>query len=362
MDNALRNLSVVEVYHRIESYNRQLGEFLLDEDMEGFNKEIDDFLSSGITENPNFEDALTVYRIARPHYYIEGIPSDLVIQALQDKGYFMDVPATFPRYDDSTIMNLAVVAEESKTPAKGKRRKPVLPESELENDFSELIDLYNQFIDFNVSPSTKANEKDLKIDCYNAYIAQMIDHRRIIDCSINFNKFAIKSFTAEDKLYYDILKKDTFFERLKIIEETVEKIYSIVYTAGNALSFKDFYEVKNPHAESKEEKAKYRERQFMIGLGFHHAVITDMASGKYPTTPFFYVALAMFLSIPTTNRVEAFINKFGYTLNSPFVCLYQKEVFGKTYYFYGEHFRKWFDSGIDYYLIYQLLSKEWGTD
>ncbi len=361
MNNTLRNLSVVEVYHRIKAYNRELGEFLLEENMEGFEQTIDDFLACGITENPHFEDALTVYRIARPHYYIEGIPSDIVIQALQNKGYFMDIPATFPQYDDATIMSLAAIAEELKTPSIRRKGKATVPQSELEAHFSELITLFDEFISFNTTPSYgNYDKKQLQKDCYYKFIAPMTDHRRAIDCHIDFNKLAIKSFDAESVLYDSIAEEADFFGRLSAIEKLVAKSYDIVYQAESTLQFKDFYKIDQPYAETKDEKAKYSESQLLIGLGYYRAAFSDMGRGKYPDYPFAYIALAMFLSIPSTSRIEAFINKFGYSLSDIFTCLHKKEIFGKKYHFYGEHFKKWFNSGIDYYLIYQLLSKDWG--
>lgn len=350
MQKFYRNLSLLEVYHEIVNYNRELGEFLLNNDIEGFFEAIDEFIDSGLPEDPQFADALEVYRIVTPHYFIDGIPSDLIIQSLKDKGYFRDMPAAFPEIDNNTIMNLAKVSG----------RKRPLSAAGREAAFQELIDTYEDFIKHEPAIPATDDGAEQRANVYFDYITLMISARKKIDCSINFNKLAIKSFLPEQTLYDNIEQETTFHKRLEAIEETVSKVYKTVYTAGSKLSFKDFFAINAPYAETKEEKAKYMEQKFMLGLGHHKSIITTMSQGKFPQTAFAYISLAMFLSIPTTQRIEAFLNKFGFTLQNQYLPIAKKEVGAETYYFYGHHFQKWFDSGIDYFLIYQLLSNHWG--
>lgn len=357
MNDIYRNLSLVEVYHKLEDYNKKLGELLLQNDLEEFQQTVEDFIDTGIKDNPQFESALIIYRTAKPHYFIEGIPSDLVIQSLQNKGYFQDVPATFPVLDDTSIMQFAALT----STAPKRRKRSVISQEEVEESFEELIDIYDDFIDYKPELTVTEDFKFIQDEIFFAYLSPMKEARSRIDCHINFNKFAIKGFDTEKVLYDDIAQTDNFSDRLAAIEEVVTNVYDTVYRAGSTLSFHDFFEIDQPYAETKAEKAKYSERQFFLGLSYHHAKFTDLQTKPYPKDTFFYLALAMFFSIPTTNRIEAFMNKFGFTLNSYYEIIRTKEVKGDTYHFYGHHFRKWLDSGIDYFLIYELLSKEWGN-
>ena len=365
MNKIYMNISPIEVYRKIQDFNWQLGEHLLNEDMEGFQQEVDNFINTGIAKNPHYEDMLTVYRIHTPHYYINGIPSDLIIHSLLNEGYFRDKPALFPKDDDATIMELAAIA---------KGREP-FPSSKLDkkkkaealSHFNEYIEKYEKFIAYEAADLQEQyakgsiTQKKILADYFHMAVCPMMDKRKHFDCYLDMDKIEVLLDSESTKEYRKIGNALTFAERLDKITEYIKRAYEKVYNKTNErITFDDFFIIDYPDKSAATDKTKYSERQFMMGLGFGHDVISKMGSGKYHDNTFFYVALAMYLSIPTTAKVEEFIGKFGHSLNNPVKIMYEKQIKGKNYVFWGKDFKKWFNAGINYYLIYQLLHKEWG--
>lgn len=355
----------IEVYRKIQDFNWQLGEHLLNEDMEGFWQETDDFIDTGITRNPHYENMLAVYRIHTSHYYINGIPSDLIIHSLLKNDYLKDKPAFFPIDDDNTIMELAAIAKDRELPHsyrmdKTRRDKAI-------SDFNSYIESYEFFISYDAKKLQEQYAKgiitkiDLLKEYFNEAVYPLIATRKYFDCYLDMSKIEALLDAKSRRLYQEIEAAQTFSERLEKITEYITNAYEKVYDkAGKSMTFDNFFVIDSPDKSDAMDKTKYSERQFMMGLGFGHDAINRMGAGKYHDDTFFYVALAMYLNIPTTAKVEEFIGRFGHSLNNPVRILYEKQIMGKNYIFYGKDFQKWFNAGIDYYLIYQLLHKEWG--
>lgn len=365
MNKIYMNISPIEVYRKIQDFNWMLGEYLLDEDIEGFQEETDDFIDTGITRNPYYEDMITVYRIHTPHYYINGIPSDLIMHSLLKEGYFKDKPTFLPKDDDTTIMELAAIVKGRKLPSSYSMDKKL--KDEAISHFKDYMDRYDDFIAYEASSLKKKyatgsiTQKDMLKGYFDEVIYPLIDERQYFDCSLDMSKVELLLDSKAKKIYRKIEEAQTFHERLEAITEYISKAYESVYEdIDTSMTFNNFFDIDYPETSNAMDKTKYSGRQFMLGLGFGHDAINRMGTGKYHDDTFFYVALAMYLNIPTTTKVEEFIGRFGHSLNNPVRVLYEREIKGNNYVFYGKDFKKWFSAGIDYYLIYQLLHKEWG--
>lgn len=89
----------------------------------------------------------------------------------------------------------------------------------------------------------------------------------------------------------------------------------------------------------------------------------NIAKVLFPTNPLFYLELAFYLSIPSSNEIEKFMNHHGYSIKSQMTFFQDICCRNNTYHILYKDFCKWIDAGIDYNLInelfrYQLEVKE----
>lgn len=72
---------------------------------------------------------------------------------------------------------------------------------------------------------------------------------------------------------------------------------------------------------------------------------------KFVKERHFYLQMAFFLGLPTSNEIEKFLNFNGYTIKSPFKLFPNTDI-------YDYDVCRYIDAGIDYNLINVMLGYE----
>lgn len=80
--------------------------------------------------------------------------------------------------------------------------------------------------------------------------------------------------------------------------------------------------------------------------------------GRLPNLHLFYLELAFYLSIPSSDKIEKFINLHGHSIKSPMTHFSDISFGSKVYHIMHQDLCRWIDTGIDYNLINELCNMQ----
>lgn len=385
MNKSFLNLSTLKIYYKLIDYNKQIGKHILNENIDDFLQEVQDFIDSGIMDNPHYNNALTIYRYIKRHYYFNGIPADIIFDELNENWYFRDIIDLFPD-EDEFIADLVTTLDDflnnynrnseysyssdEKINSYEKARRQdkidaIINYTNLYNDFinSNADDLHSKYntqllesIEYKFPKKNVKRKSDtefqhniqfVKREFFENYIEKMINIRSQYIFESNFTLLG----KPVEELREKISRAKTYKEKLQIIKSNIENIYEEIY--------KD------------EEQKNFTFRNFIKLDNYENEIITDylvnvmhvrkelyfkIKKGETPEKLQFYIALAFYLCVPTSVQLEKFLNKFGYSLSNPVQDLNVLTTSkNETYVFYTKDLKNFVDTGIDYATIADLI-------
>ena len=91
---------------------------------------------------------------------------------------------------------------------------------------------------------------------------------------------------------------------------------------------------------------------YLQGKGIDRKNWKRYTKGCLPNNPMFYLQLAFYLTIPSSDEIEKFMNLHGYSIKSPMTLF--RDVSAGKYHILHKDLCRWIDAGIDYNLINEM--------
>ena len=156
--------------------------------------------------------------------------------------------------------------------------------------------------------------------------------------------YDLVGYDTED-LNNTLRQKKTNKERFSILRNITDNIFTTLQN-DSTLNFRDFFIIKDNRRVT---FTSYLTAKGLTGSSwFDYKKATNK---KFVKERHFYLQMAFFLGLPTSNEIEKFLNFNGYTIKSPFKLFPNTDI-------YDYDVCRYLDAGIDYNLINVLLGYE----
>ena len=339
-------LSYRQLYDEIETLNTSVFDSMLNEDFEEFQNTIDEFTDSGIMEQKEFATAREAYRYASMPFTLDGTWISVDSRNPLDR-IVMDVAGpSIQEIHERDVMPVYAYMVEHTEPQEKKHSNSSITGNRIYalQQYKELYkDLYKD-------PSPKGQwEIPLIAD---AEKHKMVYINRITELAATRSKFyTTYDFTSLPLGGMKIIDNEKLrnlnaSEKIKYLTKTFDNIYDHKknhnrYSINDCFSFNGY--------------EKILVSNYLQGKSIDRKNWKRYTKGFLPNNPMFYLQLAFYLTIPSSDEIEKFMNLHGYSIKSPMLHLY--EVSGGNHILYRDLCR-WIDAGIDYNLINEMCGYE----
>lgn len=339
-------LSYKQLYNEIETLNTAVFDSLIDGDFEGFQNTINKFADSGIMEQEEFATAREAYRYSSMPFTFDGIwisvdsrnPLDKVvmdvagpsIQEIHERDvmpvYAYMVKQTGPQeidYGDSKIA--------SKRCAALQHYKDLY--KDLYKDPSSTGTLWN-------NPLVADVEKHKMV--YINRITELAAARSKFYTTYDFTSLPLNGMKIIDN---EKLRNMATSQKIKYLTGTFDNIYD---PAKNRNKFN--------HADcfSFSGYEKILASNYLQGKDIDRKNWKRYTKGDLPVKADFYLQLAFYLTIPSSDEIEKFMNLHGYSIKGPMTRFGGIKDGNTTRPVLHRDLCRWIDAGIDYNLINEI--------
>ena len=334
-------LSYKQLYDEIETLNTSIFDSLINEDFEGFQNTINEFTDSGIMDQEEFATAREAYRYSSMPFTFDGVwisvdsrnPLDRVvmdvagpsIQEIHERAV-MPVYAYMVKQAEPQEIN----HEDSKIA--GKRYAALQHYKELYKDLykdpSSTGNLWN-------NPLVADAEKHQMV--YINRITELAAARSKFYATYNFTSLPLNGMKIIDN---EKLRNLEPAEKIKYLTGTLDNIYG---NTKNKIHCADYF--------SFDGYEKILASNYLQGKGIDRKNWKRYTKGTLPDKFDFYLQLAFYLTIPSSDEIEKFMNLHGYSIKSPMLLFC--DILGGNHILYRDLCR-WIDAGIDYNLINEM--------
>lgn len=344
-------LSYKQLYNELETLNASAYDSLLNEDFEQFQNSIDEFIASGIMEQEEFASAREAYRYASTPFTLDGIwisvdshnPLDIAITDLSG----LDIKELNKR-DVQPIY--AYLTEQEKTNLGNSKFAPKMITA-LEQ-YKELYkNLYKSNRQNGIFSIPLIDDPHKHQMTYIERITELASVRSKSYMTYDFSCLPIKNVQIIDNAK---LKAMSIPEKMKYLTQAFSNLFNQA-TNKNTLKATDCF--------------SFNGFEKVLASNYIHAKGIDRKHWKYytkgilPNMNLFYLELAFYLTIPSSDEIETFMNLHGYSIKSPITHFHDIYCGKKVYHILHSDLCRWIDAGIDYNLIneicgFQLQQKE----
>lgn len=350
-------LSYKRLYEELEILNASAYDYIYNNDFEGFRGLLKDFIDSGIMEQEKFPIAREYYRYCNMPITLNGIWADKDLQELFDLFFY-----NYGGYSETL------------TDFKNKEKTELYMKLTSLNDFIKEYgyDDYESEV-YGENPTTKSS-RDTRRDAIVTYIKKyqnlykttaVFQHPDIKDIQEYQLSFALKikdlvDFRSKFFLTYNFILFEeaetlnekleglSLYEKVEYLSSKVKNVYeNEQVTASNIRNYIKF-ENTNPILFS-----NYLEGKFVNRINWKNYY--NPKKFKLPTNHFFYLELAFYLCLPSSNEIERFLNFHGYSIKSEFGYFGGLNINKKTYHVMFPELCSWIDAGIDYNLLNEMF-------
>lgn len=335
-------LSYKQLYDEIDALNTSVFDSLLNEDFEEFQNTIDEFIDSGIMKQEEFATAREAYRYAYMPFTLDGIWISVDSRNPLDR-LVMDVAGpSIQEIQERDVMPIYAFMVEHTEPQEKKHKDSKI----AGNRFYALQQYKELYKELYKDPSPKGQWKTSLVTDSEKHIMTYIN--RITELAAARSKFyATYDFTSLQLNGMNIidnekLKNLNIPEKIKYLTETFDNIYD---PAKNKNRF------KHTDCFSFSGYEKILVSNYLQGKRIDRKNWKHYTKGILPKNPDFYLQLAFYLTIPSSDEIEKFMNLHGYSIKSPMLHFY--DVSGGYHILYRDLCR-WIDAGIDYNLINEM--------
>lgn len=351
-------LSYGQLFNELSALNESAYDFLLREDFDGFQNSVQSFIDSGIMEQEKFPAARAAYRYSSMpftlnHMWIgtdaQNILNDYILYSIAEGWSIHDLNQrdVYPVYAYMARRigpDSLALTEEEKEQERQERIESRLIAKRLAA-FDEYMQLYehlydsvdSQICNFNFPLINDATDYQMK---YINRISDLAKARSKFHLTFNFNCTTVN--------HTDLTNCSTA-KRIKVLTESLPNLYEnetnkINPNIKDYLTFGSFDE-------------KIIASNYLQGKNIPRKNWKNYCKGKLPSQPLFYLELAFYLNIPSSDEIEKFMNLHGYSIKSPMTVFFDHLILnGKLPLFYILHkdLCRWIDAGIDYNIINEI--------
>lgn len=340
-------LSYKQLYNELENLNTSAYDALLNEDFESFCSSIDNFFDSGITKQERFADARKAWRFSTMPFTLNSmwvsVDSRNVMTdhiAAISGWYINDLKQrdVYPLYACLTQQE-KVERAENKLIAK---RMDAL--KEYKKLYGRLYEVPRRTTIFGETAFVDDEKKH-----------KMIYIDRIAALAATRSRFHLTFDFSCSRIDNEALASKSIPEKMQYLSKNFPSIFQ--KKAGEQTEKVEDYFTFNSYDE------KILASNYIQGKNIDRKNWKNYVKGTMPSIPLFYLELAFYLSIPSSDEIERFMNLHGYSIKSPMTHFCDILCGKRTYHILHSDLCRWIDAGIDYNLInemcgYQLQRKE----
>lgn len=339
-------LSYKQLFEELENLNITAYSSLLDDDFDGFQEAIEKFIASGITGQEEFPAARAAYRFSSMPFTLDGMwigtdgknPMDDHICAIS--GLFISDLKQRDTYPFYACLTEQEKIERAENKLVGKRMAAL-------EEYKELYKaLYGngQSVNMHIFTAPLVSDIEKHQMGYISRVTELAAARSRFHLSYDFSCSLIDN---------EYLKKLPIPEKMKYLTRKFANLYDQT-THKHVKNIADYFTCEDSNM-------KILASNYLQGKGIDRKNWKKYTKGALPGLPLFYLELAFYLAIPSSDEIEKFMNLHGYSIKSPMTLFH--DVCGGKYHILHKDLCRWIDAGIDYNLInemcgYQLEQKE----
>lgn len=343
-------LSYRQLFDELSNLNASAYDMLIKGDFEGFTELLETFTGSGITEQENFTYARAAYKFsAMPftlnHIWIgpdsRNMLNDYIFYSIAEGLTIKDIQERdlYPVY--ANMVNSLSLTDEEKAEKKQEKLESKLSQKRwtvYKEFISKYNELYKEIEDINIFA-----EVPLVTDLETH---QMTYIQRIVELAKIRSKFHLSfDFTCTSVDNTDLEGKD-LPQKIEYLTKNLPDLYQKGTQKIN-LDIQKFLTVK-------EDNEHILASNYIQGKGIDRKNWKKYTKGKLPSIPLFYLELAFYLAIPSSDEIEKFMNLHGYSIKSPMTHFKDISCGKKVYHILHRDLCRWIDAGIDYNLINEM--------
>lgn len=338
-----------EILRELQDINIDAADYIYTENYNALNSLVNSIYRIGFNKEECFYDVLRAFRLVDMPFSVAGY--NYLCEDLKDEIW----GKYGPLIHDLVIHNMSLDEflseygfdnEYDALNASNNKRKiyinTIKKRIELIEDYTKkyhnLVKLYDTSNVTQIHSST-SNTDALQNKFTNA-VAELIKAREKFYYYINYD---LVGYDTED-LNKTLKQKKTNKERFRMLRDITDNIFTTLQK-DSTVNFRDFFIIK-------EKKATFTSYLKAKGLTSNSWFDYKKATNKkFVKERHFYLQMAFFLGLPTSNEIEKFLNFNGFTIKSPFKLFPNADI-------YDYDVCRYIDAGIDYHLINVMLGYE----
>lgn len=332
-------LSYRQLYGEIETLNTSVFDSLMNEDFEGLQHTIDEFADSGIMEQEEFATAREAYRYSSMPFTLDGIWISVDSRNPLDR-LVMDVAGpSIQEIHERDVMPVYACMVEHSEPQEMKHN-----DSKIAGKRCDALQRYKDlYKDLYKDPSSKGTWSIPLVA--DAEKHKMVYINRVTELAAARSKFyATYDFISlplngMKLINNEKLRNMNASQKIKYLTTTFDNIYD---PAKNKNKF------NHTDCFSFNGYKKILASNYLQGKGIDRKNWKRYTKGILPNNLMFYLQLAFYLTIPSSDEIERFMNLHGYSIKGPMLLFC--DILGGNHILYRDLCR-WIDAGIDYNLI-----------
>lgn len=337
-----------EILRELQDINTDAADYIYNEDYPALNSLVNSIYKMGLNKEECFYDVLRAFRLVNMPFSVAGY--NYLCEDLKDEIWGKYEPLI----NDLVIYNMSLSEflsaygfdnEYDALNASNNKRKiyisTIKKRIELIEDYTEKYKKLTALYDAtNVAQIHNSNHKiDALQNRFTNAVVELVKAREKFYYYINYD---LVGYDTED-LNETLRKQKTNKERFRILRDITDNIFTTLQN-DSTLNFRDFFIIKDNRRVT---FTSYLTAKGLTGSSwFDYKKATKK---KFVRNRNFYLQMAFFLGLPTSNEIEKFLNFNGYTIKSPFKQFPNTDI-------YDYDVCRYIDAGIDYNLINVMLN------
>lgn len=337
-----------KILHELQDINTDAANYIYTANYKALNSMVETIYNTGFNREEGFYDTLRAYRLADMPFYTNGY--NFICEKLKDEIWDKYEPII----QDLVIHNLSLndflnaygytneydALNNATDNHKKIYNRTIIKRIRLIEDyttkFNELKKLYENSLVRQIHQTT--NNKNILLNRFTNAVAELIKAREQFYYYINYDLIGEDVKTLNKKLKQLTNNR----QRIALLKNVTDNIFTTL-EKDTIVDFRDFFIIRdNRHV---------RFTNYLTTRGFSSNSWFDYkrkTNKKFVGKRYFYLQMAFFLALPTSNEIEQFLNYNGYTIKSPF------RNFPNTT-FYDYDICRYIDAGISFDLINVML-------
>lgn len=337
-------LSHKQLYDEIETLNTSVFDSLINGDFESFQNTINEFVGSGIMEQEEFATAREAYRYSSMPFTFDGIWISVDSRNPLDR-VVMDVAGpSIKELHERDVMPVYAYMVKQAEPQEINHG-----DSKIAGKRCAALQHYKDlYTDLYKDPSSTGNLWSIPLVA-DAEKHKMVYIRRITELAAARSKFyATYDFTSLPLNGIKVIDNEKLrnlntSEKIKYLTGTLDNIYGNV---KNKIRCTDYF--------SFDGYEKILASNYLQGKGIDRKNWKRYTKGDLPVKAEFYLQLAFYLTIPSSDEIEKFMNLHGYSIKGNMTRFGGIKDGSITRPVLHRDLCRWIDAGIDYNLINEI--------